>query len=56
MSELENQQKELQQMHDAEVAVFHQKLANEITLRQDVLERVIALEAIVAAAATIFSQ
>jgi hypothetical protein len=56
MSERENQQKEQQQMHDAEIAVLHQKLTNESTLRQDLSKRVIALEAMIAAAATIFSQ
>jgi hypothetical protein len=56
VTELENQQKEQQQMHDAEVVVLHHKLANETTLRQDLSKRVIALEAMIAAAATLFSQ
>jgi hypothetical protein len=43
-------------MHDAEVVVLHHKLANETTLRQDLSKRVIALEAMIAAAATLFSQ
>jgi hypothetical protein len=56
VTELENQQEQQQQMHDAEVAILHHKLANESTLRQNLSKRVIALEAMIAAAATTFSQ
>ena len=43
-------------MHYSEVAILHQKLADEIVVRQDLSKRVAALEQMIAAAATIFSQ
>jgi hypothetical protein len=59
VAELEDQQKVLknqQEMHNSEVAIFHQKLADEVIVRQDLSKRVAALEQMIAAAATIFSQ
>lgn len=43
-------------MHDSEVAILQQRLADEVVVRQDVSKRMAALEQMIAAAATIFSQ
>jgi hypothetical protein len=59
VAELETQQEVLktqQEKHYSEVAVLHQKLADEVVVRQDLSKRVAALEQMIAAAATILSQ
>ena len=59
VAELEKEQEVLkneQELHHSEVAVLHLKLADEVTLRQDLSKRVAALEEMIAAAATIFSR
>jgi predicted nucleic acid-binding Zn-ribbon protein len=52
VAELEDQR----ESHDSEIALLHSRLANETSSREDLLRRVLALEATIAAAATIFSQ
>jgi len=59
VAELEKEQEVLkseQELHHSEVTVLHLRLADEVTLRQDLSKRVAALEEMIAAAATILSR